>query len=172
MPKIWDITVRAPSGWWVIDDKSGAKLESNSYRNLKFAIISHRKANNLEWLDKEIDDMIHRQVCARERPEYCQDFNSKTKFNKKTNAASRWGPAKWAELHKLALSGGLNAQSYKAWRSGLPNAGCSCRAHFNQIIDKNPMPLTFEGTVWVHNEVNKRLGKPQMTVEQARDRWK
>lgn len=171
MPKIWDVTVRAPSGWWVIDDKSKAKIESNSYRNLKHTIISHRKANNLEWLDKEVEEMIHRQVCSRERPEYCRDINTVSKYSQKTNAASTWGPHKWSELHRAAIQGYLNPAWYAQWVKELPNKGCGCRHHWNVLIAKHPMQYTFDFTVFIHNEVSKAIGKPQLTIEQARALW-
>jgi len=171
MAKIWDTTVRAPSGWWVIDDMSKAKVESNSYRNLKHTIITHRKANNLEWLDKEVEDMIHRQVCAREGNDYCREVNSKSKFTVKRNASSIWGPGKWAELHHMAITDQFNPAWYSQWVKTLPNAGCGCRKHWNDFVVKHPVQYTFSWTVFAHNYVSKQIGKPQMTEEQARARW-
>lgn len=172
MPKIWDVTIRAPSGWWVIDDKSKAKIEGNSYRNLKHALIRHRKDNDLPWLDVEIEEMIHRQVCARESADYCRDIKSmKSAVHQKRNAATTWGPAKWAELHRAALTGQLNQKWFAAWMKSLPNKGCGCRSHFNAVMERTPIPTTFEQTVHIHNQVSKNLGKPQMSVEDARTRW-
>lgn len=74
--RIRDISIKASTGWWVIDDVSGAKLESNSYRNLKHTIIDHRKGNDLPYDAIEVEEMIQEQVCAREPGTYCEPFPS------------------------------------------------------------------------------------------------
>jgi hypothetical protein len=46
----------------------------------------------------------------------------------------------------------------------------SCRQHFEQVLVENPVPETgdfFKWSVDVHNIVNKRLGKPEVSYEDA-----
>jgi hypothetical protein len=46
----------------------------------------------------------------------------------------------------------------------------SCREHFEQVLVDNPVPEAdnlFEWSVDVHNIVNRRLGKPEVSYEAA-----
>ena len=46
----------------------------------------------------------------------------------------------------------------------------SCRQHFEQVLVENPVPETgdfFKWSVDVHNIVNKRLGKPEVSYDDA-----
>jgi hypothetical protein len=46
----------------------------------------------------------------------------------------------------------------------------SCRQHFEQVLVENPVPEAgdfFKWSVDVHNIVNKRLGKPEFSYEDA-----
>lgn len=46
----------------------------------------------------------------------------------------------------------------------------SCRQHFEQVLVENPIPESddfFKWSVDVHNIVNKRLGKPEVSYEDA-----
>jgi hypothetical protein len=46
----------------------------------------------------------------------------------------------------------------------------SCREHFEQVLVENPVPEAddlFKWSVDVHNIVNKRLGKPEVSYEAA-----
>jgi hypothetical protein len=46
----------------------------------------------------------------------------------------------------------------------------SCREHFEQVLVDNPVPEAddlFKWSVDVHNIVNKRLGKPEFSYEEA-----
>lgn len=88
-PRIRDVSYCPPSGWWAIDDVSKAKLEANSFRNLKHTIMSHRNANNIPWIGSEIEDMIHRQVCEREGGDYCKELvKTKTHHSQGSNSIS------------------------------------------------------------------------------------
>ena len=46
----------------------------------------------------------------------------------------------------------------------------SCREHFEQVLVENPVPEAddlFKWSIDVHNIVNKRLGKPEVSYEAA-----
>jgi hypothetical protein len=46
----------------------------------------------------------------------------------------------------------------------------SCRQHFEQVLVENPVPEAGDFFAWsvdVHNIVNKRLGKPEFSYEDA-----
>ena len=90
----------------------------------------------------------------------------------------KWGPYYWGALHLAAL-GCPDAQVLRTfiecYKTVLPCL--SCRAHFTQVLDENPVPdspdpyAIFKWSVDVHNIVNERLGKPTMGYEQALSIW-
>lgn len=84
---------------------------------------------------------------------------------------SKWGPHFWMTLHVACLG----CQDHKALVEFVEGyvyiIPClSCRQHFEQVLVENPVPETgdfFQWSVDVHNIVNKRLGKPEVSYEDA-----
>lgn len=84
---------------------------------------------------------------------------------------STWGPHFWSTLHIACLG----CQDYKALAEFVEGyvyiIPClSCRQHFEQVLVENPVPETgdfFQWSVDVHNIVNKRLGKPEVSYDDA-----
>ena len=81
----------------------------------------------------------------------------------------------WRELHERALNfKGENDNAFLlAFSKKIPRytPGCSCREHWKLIIKQNPPKFGdqyFAWTVLCHNEINKKLGKPVYSVEEAR----
>jgi len=84
---------------------------------------------------------------------------------------TNWGPYYWGMLHVAALANVPDfpelAQMFPAL---LPCPTCS--NDFRKIIENTPLTGNyFMWTVDVHNQVNKKLGKPQMSLEDAHRRW-
>lgn len=87
------------------------------------------------------------------------------------------GPKLWAELHTRASAGDpVNAEDEKKWlaqfATKLPCG--TCKAHFLTLVRAifaNGFDGYFEKTVEIHNLVNDRIGKPRVTLEQARTLW-
>lgn len=83
------------------------------------------------------------------------------------------GSAAWAELHTQAHP---TPEWFAGWLDRLGTRGCSCGASFGEILRADPADFSSEnaffecGARW-HNEVNRKLGKPVMGVEEARERW-
>jgi hypothetical protein len=86
----------------------------------------------------------------------------------------------WAELHRWAIAFAGGPQEAARWLqefSGrVPQAGCGCRTQWDTDIAQYPPPLDhpeelFEWTVLVHNAVNLKLGKTQVSLHEARDIW-
>jgi hypothetical protein len=87
------------------------------------------------------------------------------------------GPLLWKELHRWALSAHLQVDQ-REWLKNFTNkiACGECKTHWLQWTARNPPDFTshealFIWSVNAHNSVNERLGKPTMTVEDARRRW-
>lgn len=95
-----------------------------------------------------------------------------------------FGPYMWATLHFVAMGAPATFDEkqkvlYKAFYSQLPSIiPCqSCGQHLVETMNNIPIEpaLTgalalFEWTVNIHNAVNERLGKPKLSVEEARAR--
>lgn len=90
----------------------------------------------------------------------------------------KWGPYYWGALHLAAL-GCPDAQVLRTfiecYKTVLPCI--SCRTHFTQVLDENPVPESsdplaiFKWSVDVHNIVNERLGKPLIDYDEAHAIW-
>jgi hypothetical protein len=84
---------------------------------------------------------------------------------------TKWGPHFWMTLHIACLG----CQDYKiisefveGYKAIIPCL--SCRMHFDSVLTENPVPEAgdfFKWSVDVHNIVNKRLGKPEFSYEDA-----
>jgi hypothetical protein len=84
---------------------------------------------------------------------------------------STWGPHFWMTLHIACLGcqdAKVLADFVEGYKEIIPCL--SCREHFEQVLVDNPVPETddlFKWSVDVHNIVNKRLGKPEVSYEAA-----
>lgn len=84
---------------------------------------------------------------------------------------SKWGPHFWMTLHIACLGcqdGKVLTDFVEAYKEIIPCL--SCREHFEQVLVENPVPEAddlFKWSVDVHNIVNRRLGKPEVSYEAA-----
>jgi hypothetical protein len=84
---------------------------------------------------------------------------------------SKWGPHFWMTLHIACLGcqdAKVLADFVEGYKEIIPCL--SCREHFEQVLVENPVPEAddlFKWSVNVHNIVNKRLGKPEVSHEAA-----
>lgn len=92
-----------------------------------------------------------------------------------------WGPKLWFVMHTFALSYPENPSKtdkmamdefFNNLKLTIPCP--TCRKHYSEILAKNPVSnhlsdraSLFAFTVDVHNEVNKTLDKPLLSVEHA-----
>jgi len=80
------------------------------------------------------------------------------------------GPALWKELHLRALE--REGQDDSAWMLKFENRiPCGeCKRHFAEMLKSLPENYVgyFDWTVKTHNSVNSKLGKPILSLEQAR----
>ena len=91
----------------------------------------------------------------------------------------------WGAMHFTALGAPKtfdtsNASAYRIFYGQIPYVipCASCGEHLKDVYAANPIEHAlssaddlFKWTVDVHNSVNKRLGKPQVSVEEARAYW-
>ncbi len=84
------------------------------------------------------------------------------------------GRAVWASLHRRALTWDAGDDSEWLLREITAKLPCGdCAAHW--VIVMHTLPVRwgdyFAWSVEAHNAVNRRLGKPELAVDQARAVW-
>ncbi len=83
------------------------------------------------------------------------------------------GPAKWAEFHRrtLLMEGVDDSTWLIVFASKLPCG--DCKQHWQAMVLRTPPDFSryFAWGVDRHNEVNRRLGKPELTEAEARALW-
>jgi hypothetical protein len=88
---------------------------------------------------------------------------------------SIWGPNLWGTLHLLCLAGTITPEFVQEFSKVIPCPLCS--KHFMDTITENPLPETedvyvlFKWSVFIHNLVNARIGKPIVEAEDALKFW-
>lgn len=86
--------------------------------------------------------------------------------------------ALWMELHQFSLElwNPVAAAEwyYLEWLPKLPHLGCDdCTSDWYQLTQQYPPDFSsqerfFEWTVRRHNDINRKLGKPVLSIEEAR----
>lgn len=83
-------------------------------------------------------------------------------------------PSTWPELHLRALKKEGQDDSVWLMMFGIRIQGnCECRKNWSEELKQLPPDFQnyFAWSVAAHNLVNKRLGKPEISLEQARETW-
>ncbi|MFN5250225.1 MAG: ERV1/ALR-related protein [Bacteroidota bacterium] len=80
----------------------------------------------------------------------------------------------WAKLHKGLVT---NEAELAEWELLIPQYGCSCKSFYFEWKLANPPDFSspenlFAWGVRLHNAVNAKLGKPQITLEEAYSIWR
>jgi len=84
---------------------------------------------------------------------------------------TKWGPPFWMTLHIACLGcqdSKVLVDFVESYKKIIPCL--SCRLHFEEVLVENPVPEAddlFKWSVDVHNIVNRRLGKPEFSYEDA-----
>ena len=74
----------------------------------------------------------------------------------------------WHRLHTTQM----NATQFEAWLDAIPKQ-CDCRKSFDLLLQSNP-PRFDDWQRWsweIHNEVNAKLNKPEVTWDDAAELW-
>jgi len=84
------------------------------------------------------------------------------------------GPIVWAAKHTYT---GCDPVWHANWELTIPNYGCSCRKDYAEYKADNPPDFSSPHAYWLwgvqlHNWVNRKLGKSELTVEEAKAIWR
>jgi len=90
----------------------------------------------------------------------------------------KFGPYFWGALHMACLSCRA-PDKLKNFVENYPSIlPCkNCGDHFQEVLDKYHVPETnnkdelFDWSVFIHNKVNEKLGKPTISTTDARNIW-
>jgi len=85
----------------------------------------------------------------------------------------------WRQLHQYALDhwdswdDAAAREWFTGWEKLIPGFGCDCRLHWRKMVRSMPPDFSSANNffIWgvaVHNNVNERLGKPLVAVDEAR----
>ena len=80
----------------------------------------------------------------------------------------------WERLHDGSI---LSKRDLLEWELTIPKYECGCQAFYAQHKADNPPDFTspeafFRWGVALHNAVNRKLGKPELTYEEALSIWR
>jgi hypothetical protein len=84
------------------------------------------------------------------------------------------GNSAWTEKHSYT---GNDEAWHNRWESTIPNYGCSCRKDYAEYKAANPPDFSSPTAYWLwgvhlHNWVNRKLGKTELTIEEALAIWR
>jgi hypothetical protein len=138
------------------------------------------------WCDRNKRRMIGRlhELCQTNAV-YCEAFRDDEKKTSKQNESRiarelareerdkqllNIYHALWQELHTKKDA---TKEWFASWLKRIPSLGCECRNAFEAIMKANP-PRFDDWWRWtweVHNAVNRKLGKPELSWEDSVAIW-
>ena len=79
----------------------------------------------------------------------------------------------WTPIHDGTVCDPI---SLAGWELRIPAYGCACRKDYMLYKTSSPPDFTSPESLWLwgvelHNHVNRKLGKPELTIEEARLQW-
>ena len=79
----------------------------------------------------------------------------------------------WVPLHDGTVK---DLESLLKWEAVIPGYGCKCRKDYIEYKSENPPDFSSPESLWLwgvalHNWVNRKLDKPEITIEEARKIW-
>lgn len=82
-------------------------------------------------------------------------------------------PNAWTPLHDGTVK---DAESLLEWEKLIPSFGCECRKDYCRYKKENPPDFSSQESLWLwgwrlHNYVNRKLGRREISIEEARAIW-
>lgn len=80
----------------------------------------------------------------------------------------------WTPIHDGTVK---DETTFAEWELGIPQYGCQCRRDYAEYKANNPPSFESAESIWLwgvdlHNYVNSKLGKPEVTIKEARKIWR
>lgn len=83
------------------------------------------------------------------------------------------GREAWTSLHQYQ---GCSPTFVRDWEKLIPSYCCSCRKDYEELKKLHPFDYStpdrfFLSGIALHNAVNRKLGKPEVSIDEARKIW-
>ena len=106
------------------------------------------------------------------KPVAMQAYSVSAESTLRLRIESRLSP--WIALHNGSI---VDAASLAEWEKTIPQYECGCRAFYAKHKADNPPDFRtpeafFAWGIALHNAVNRKLGKPELTLEEALSIWR
>lgn len=106
------------------------------------------------------------------KPVAMQAYSVSAESTLRLRIANRPNP--WIPIHNGSIR---NADDLAEWEKTIPQYECGCRAFYAKYKMDNPPDFTcpeafFAWGVRLHNAVNRKLGKPELTITEALSIWR
>lgn len=120
-----------------------------------------------EYLDPKQVMRRTMQMASRQPPQKGVIVYASSRLNKPP-------PNAWIALHNYT---GCDPVWHANWELTIPDYGCSCRKDYAEYKADNPPDFSSPSAYWLwgvqlHNWVNRKLGRAELTVEEARAIWR
>ena len=180
--KLSDPTTDPPGSWRYRCPDTGEVIRSGMFSHLYRDYCRHREARGLSVPNAgEFEDSFCRAlpvgcdscgepaVNAYDWPDLAEALAYAA-----DKSRERWGGYWWGMLHRHTF-GEDTARWFAAFQQALP---CDiCKAHFRPVVVQMPLVATNQEewlayTWMLHQAVSRSLGKPSITLEEAREMYK
>jgi len=135
--------------------------------------ITARKQDLISWAQTAIDS--DPKVAATAAAIWAKYLERERERGTSALSMAITGPKLWSSLHRFALNWDGRAESMNPFLDLFEaSIHCStCKGFWKQSVETNPPPKGgaeefFTWTVNLHNAVNRKLEKPEMSVDDAR----
>lgn len=169
-----------PGGFRTIVEETGRHISAPNWRAFREEVVRHKIANGIPVgtdHDAQLQDWICRKLTDVRM--HCYERGRRPTLAHSSGpivGTGYQGQAKWRELHNYALSERPNPLQRVAWLENFANSlPCGeCRVSWKRLCRQKPLKQDatpeefFAWTVSRHSDVSSKLGKPTMTVEEAR----
>ena len=123
--------------------------------------------NAANYIDQQKQDRVVEPISVSQ-PE---------QIDRKAQAAARranQGRFAWSKKHGYL---GCDSQWHELWVMFIPSFGCDCKEDFNTYCKANPPDFSSPEAyfIWgfnLHNYVNRKLSKPELTIAEAQAIWR
>jgi hypothetical protein len=120
-----------------------------------------------EYLDPKQVMRRTMQMASRQPPQKGVIVYASSRVNKPP-------PNAWIALHTYT---GCDPVWHANWELTIPSYECSCRKDYAEYKADNPPDFTSPTAYWLwgvqlHNWVNRKLGRAELTIEEAKAIWR
>lgn len=128
-------------------------------------VIGNGNVNN----DPPIPNSGTITLTPEQQPSYTQE-QLKELVQRNFDAQGRFA---WTKKHQYK---GCDPQWHELWELLIPRNGCSCSEDYAKLKAEDPPDFSSPENYWLwgfrlHNKINKKLDRPELSLEDAKKLW-